>query len=125
MIDHLSIGVSDLARAKPFYDAIMAALGAAVQMDFPPRAAGYGRDGKPSLWIAQPETGAALTGWGHIALVAASRAQVDAFHAAGLAAGGTDNGAPGIRLHYHPNYYAAFIVDPDGNRLEAVCHQPA
>lgn len=124
MIDHLSVSVSDLAKARIFYDAVMAALGASVQMDFPPHGAGYGFDGKPSFWIGVSD-GPVITGGGHIAFAAKSRETVDAFHAAAIAAGAKDNGPPGLRPHYHPDYYAAFAIDPDGNRLEAVCHTPA
>ncbi|UAL10011.1 VOC family protein [Caulobacter segnis] len=136
MIDHMGVTVRDLQAAKAFYDAALAPLGLAVVMSVSAEetggAAHYGygatedgRDiqaGKPSLWLTE---GGALTGPMHLALVAAERAQVDAFHAAALAAGGTDNGAPGVRPHYHPNYYAAFVLDPDGRNIEAVCHKPA
>lgn len=84
------------------------------------RVGGYGRD-RPVFWLHER----ADTGSGrHYAFSAISRAQVDAFHAAALAAGGKDNGAPGLRPHYHPNYYGAFVLDPDGNNIEAVCHLP-
>jgi catechol 2,3-dioxygenase-like lactoylglutathione lyase family enzyme len=125
MIDHLSLAVSDLARARAFYDAALAPLGYRRIMDFG-QTAGYG-DGHPGFWIAAAEDGAAPlrpAPGSHIAFVARDRAAVEAFHRAALAAGGTDNGAPGLRSHYHPDYYAAFVLDPDGNRLEAVCHRP-
>ena len=83
--------------------------------------AGFGADGKPFFWIGESERPAAPA---HIAFAANSRADVDAFHRAGLSAEGLDNGAPGLRPHYHPNYYGAFIIDPDGNNIEAVCHKP-
>ncbi len=135
MIDHMGVTVGDLQTAKAFYDAAFAALGIGVVMSVSAEETGgaaflgYGptadrRDiqaGKPSFWISQGE---ALTGPMHVAFLAADRAQVDAFHAAALAAGGTDNGAPGVRPHYHPNYYAAFVLDPDGRNVEAVCHAP-
>ena len=85
---------------------------------------GWGRDGKPSFWISQGPGDAALPRVGHIAFAASDRASVDAFYRAALASGARDNGAPGLRPHYHPTYYAAFVIDPDGNRLEAVCHAP-
>jgi catechol 2,3-dioxygenase-like lactoylglutathione lyase family enzyme len=136
MIDHIGLRVTDLARSKAFYDAAFAPLGIDVVMSVGPEITGgsevlgYGpsadsRDiqaGKPSFWISQEE---ALTGPMHIAFVAKTRAAVDAFHAAALAAGGKDNGPPGVRPHYHPNYYGAFVFDPDGRNVEAVCHAPA
>ncbi len=136
MIDHMGVTVRDLQAAKAFYDAAFAPLGIGVVMSVSAEETGgsafigYGatadrRDiqaGKPSFWVGQ---GPAPTGPMHVAFVAADRAQVDAFHAAALAAGGTDNGAPGVRPHYHPNYYAAFVLDPDGRNVEAVCHQSA
>jgi len=136
MIDHIGLRVTDLARSRAFYDAAFAPLGIDVVMSvgaeitgdsevlgYGPRA--DGRDiqaGKPSFWISQEE---ALTGPMHIAFVAQTRAAVDAFYAAALAAGGKDNGPPGVRPHYHPNYYGAFVFDPDGRNVEAVCHAPA
>src|SRR5205807_10253841 len=84
--------------------------------------AGFGADGKPFFWIG---TGHGLRGRLHVAFAAKDRAAVDAFHRAALEAGGTDNGAPGIRPHYHPNYYGAFVLDPDGHNVEAVCHRAA
>ncbi len=126
MIDHVGIPVSDYTRAKLFYQAALAPLGYSLIMevqqdenDAP--AAGFGADGKPDFWIGA-EGG--LNKVVHVAFVATDRAQVDAFHRCGLAAGGKDNGAPGIRAHYHPNYYAAFVLDPDGHNIEAVCHRP-
>ena len=124
MIDHTGIFVSDFDKAKAFYDAAFAPLGASLLMTVPPeftggkKVAGYGA-GQPDFWLTE----AADTGPGrHYAFRAASRAEVDAFYRAALAAGGRDNGAPGIRAHYHPNYYGAFVLDPDGNNVEAVCH---
>jgi catechol 2,3-dioxygenase-like lactoylglutathione lyase family enzyme len=84
--------------------------------------AGYGSAGKPYFWIG---TGGAPTGGAHVAFTAADRPTVDAFHAAAMAAGARDNGGPGLRPHYHPDYYAAFVLDPDGHNIEAVCHKPA
>jgi catechol 2,3-dioxygenase-like lactoylglutathione lyase family enzyme len=120
MLDHVSLRVSDFARSKTFYEAALAPLGIKVLMDgggF----AGMG-DTRPFFWIGQSE--AAPSGGIHVAFGVESRALVDAFHAAALAAGGRDNGAPGLRPHYHPNYYGAFILDPDGHNVEAVCHAP-
>ncbi|HYD31037.1 MAG TPA: VOC family protein [Azospirillaceae bacterium] len=121
MIDHISLGVSDIERAKAFYDAALAPLGFPRVMDFA-HAAGYGA-GRPQFWISVPHKRPAAPGSGtHIAFTASDRGAVDAFYQAALAAGGSDNGAPGLRGHYHPDYYAAFVIDPDGNRVEAVCH---
>jgi catechol 2,3-dioxygenase-like lactoylglutathione lyase family enzyme len=125
MIDHVGFPVSDFMRAKAFYEKALAPLGYALIMDVPGEqteskspAAGFGRSGKPDFWIGG-EGG--LRGQVHIALVANDRATVDAFHRAALAAGGRDNGAPGLRPHYHANYYGAFV--PDGHNIEAVCHR--
>jgi catechol 2,3-dioxygenase-like lactoylglutathione lyase family enzyme len=127
MLDHTGFPVSDYARSKAFYLQALAPLGYAlvmeVQQDENDRpAAGFGAGGKPDLWIGG-ESG--LQRPIHIAIAAPNRAAVDAFHRAALAAGGKDNGAPGLRPHYHPNYYAAFVRDPDGHNIEAVCHAPA
>ena len=126
MIDHTGIPVSDPVRAKAFYDAAMGALGAKILMTVPKEftggkwVAGYGRK-KPDFWLTESsEIGPGR----HYAFTASSRAEVDDFYAAALAAGGRDNGAPGIRAHYHPDYYGAFVFDPDGNNVEAVCHRP-
>lgn len=126
MIDHVGIPVSDYARAKLFYQAALAPLGYSLIMevqqdenDAP--AAGFGAEGKPDFWIGG-EGG--LNKAVHVAFVAKERSTVDAFHRAALAGGGRDNGAPGLRPHYHPNYYAAFVLDPDGHNIEAVCHRP-
>ena len=124
MIDHVGVPVSDYARAKAFYENALAPLGYTLIMevqqdknDVP--AAGFGINDKPDFWIGG-EGG--LDKPVHVAIVAKTRAMVDAFHRAGLAAGGKDNGAPGLRPHYHPNYYGAFVLDPDGHNIEAVCH---
>jgi catechol 2,3-dioxygenase-like lactoylglutathione lyase family enzyme len=125
-IDHVSVAISDVARARAFYDAVLTHLGLVIRFE-----ADWGvAYGKPNafaqLWVHPPFEGEANAGNGvHIALRAPSRAAVDAFHAAGLAAGGVDAGAPGLRAHYHPDYYAAFLRDPDGNKIEAVTHTPA
>lgn len=129
MLDHLGIQVADFAASKTFYAHVLAPLGYGVVMEVTPemtggdaRFLGFGADGKPAFWIG---TGGEPTRHGlHIALQASSRADVDAFHAAAIAAGAGDNGPPGIRAHYHPNYYGAFVIDPNGHNLEAVCHLP-
>jgi catechol 2,3-dioxygenase-like lactoylglutathione lyase family enzyme len=120
MIDHLSISVSDMTKARAFYDAVLATVGAKRVMNAEDYASGYGTDWKPVFWIGADKP--ALNG--HIAFAAADRGTVDAFYNAAIAAGATDNGAPGLRPRYHENYYGAFVIDPDGNRLEAVCHKP-
>jgi catechol 2,3-dioxygenase-like lactoylglutathione lyase family enzyme len=127
MIDHMGFSVSDYERAKAFYLKALAPLGCVLVMevrqsenDSP--AAGFGAAGKPDFWIGG-EGG--LNHALHVAFVAKDHATVDAFYCAALAAGGRDNGAPGLRPHYHPNYYAGFVLDPDGHNIEAVCHAPA
>lgn len=128
MIDHTGVGVTNIEKSKAFYTAALAPIGYALLMEFPAAVtrgadvAGYGEGGKPDFWISN---GGANTPPIHVAFRVATRAAVDAFYAAGLAAGGTDNGAPGIRAHYHPDYYGAFVRDPDGHNIEAVCHAPA
>ena len=119
MLDHVTIGVSNIERSKTFYDEALSPLG--IQRLFAEgEAFGYGTSGKPFFWIALRE--AVRTGT-HIAFTAADRATVDRFYDAGLAAGGRHNGKPGLRPHYHANYYGAFILDPDGHNIEAVCHR--
>jgi catechol 2,3-dioxygenase-like lactoylglutathione lyase family enzyme len=128
MIDHVGFPVSDYARSKTFYEKALAPLGYSLIMEVGAQhtesgspAAGFGTQGKPDFWIGG-EGG--LAGVLHVAIAVESRAAVDAFHRAALAAGGRDNGAPGLRPHYHPNYYGAFVLDPDGHNVEAVCHRP-
>ena len=128
MLDHVGIVVSDFARSRAFYEAALKPLGISIQMAITAaetggayEGAGFGPPGKPEFWVSR--TGAA-TGPVHIAFSAPARASVDAFHAAALAAGGRDNGAPGLRPQYHPDYYGAFVLDPDGANIEAVCHRP-
>jgi catechol 2,3-dioxygenase-like lactoylglutathione lyase family enzyme len=118
MIDHVSLHVSDLERSKRFYATALAPLGYELVMEFP-GVAGLGAGGKPDLWIAQGRASEPI----HVAIASSDRATVERFHAAALAAGGRDNGAPGVRAEYHPTYYGAFVLDPDGNNLEAVCHR--
>jgi len=127
VIDHLGINVSDFEKSKTFYDKAMAPLGASLLYMVPAeytdgaKVGGYGRD-RPVFWLSDSTDKPGSTQ--HVAFTARSRAEVDAFHAAALAAGGRDNGGPGLRPHYHPNYYGAFVFDPDGNNVEAVCHDP-
>jgi catechol 2,3-dioxygenase-like lactoylglutathione lyase family enzyme len=121
MIDHISIEVSDLGKAEAFYAAVLAALGMAKLREWPNAAVGFGKK-YPEFWINRREgmTGVADDSGVHICLRAPDDAAVDAFHAAALKAGGASDGAPGRRPHYHASYYAAFIRDLDGNRIEAV-----
>ena len=126
MIDHTGLNVSDFVRSKAFYLAALAPLGYQLIKELPATLAPQGAMGmgvppKPDFWVAG---GAANSPPLHIAFRAASRAQVDAFYRAAIAAGGRDNGGPGVREHYHPNYYGAFVLDPDGHNIEAVCHDP-
>jgi catechol 2,3-dioxygenase-like lactoylglutathione lyase family enzyme len=126
VIDHIGFPVADYGRARAFYLKALAPLGYTLVMevrqdqnDSP--AAGFGADGKADFWIGGE---GALNKPVHVALLAKDRASVDAFHEAAIAAGGRDNGRPGLRPHYHENYYAAFVFDPDGHNIEAVCHSP-
>jgi catechol 2,3-dioxygenase-like lactoylglutathione lyase family enzyme len=124
MLDHLSVGVTDLDGGRRFYDAVLAPLGYRRVTD-KPKSSGYGPDPSADdfyIVLAKSE-GRARPGF-HVAFKAPARAAVDAFHRAALAAGATDDGAPGVRRQYSENYYAAYVLDPDGNRLEAVCHRP-
>src|SRR5215468_2359947 len=120
MIDHTGVAVSDVAKSKAFYRAALAPLGYAVIMEFED-AAGFGVPPKPDFWMGKALGGVSHV---HVAFRAETRAQVDAFHKAALAAGGKDNGAPGLRPHYHANYYGAFVIGPDGHNVEVVCHRP-
>jgi catechol 2,3-dioxygenase-like lactoylglutathione lyase family enzyme len=120
MIDHVSVRVQDFPRLLAFYRDALAPIGYSVIMEYP-GAVGLGAHGKPDLWLMQTEQAVNAT---HVALSSARRDLIDAFHAAGLAAGGTDNGPPGLRVDYHPTYYAAYVRDPEGNNIEVVCHAP-
>ena len=129
MIDHIGFSVSDYEKSKRFYTQVLAPLGyklikevSAAENDSGFPACGLGIDGKPDFWIGA-EGGLAKPL--HVAIATDSRAKVDAFYQAALAAGAKDNGAPGLRPHYHKNYYGAFVLDPDGHNIEAVCHAPA
>jgi catechol 2,3-dioxygenase-like lactoylglutathione lyase family enzyme len=128
MLDHVGISVSDYHKSRAFYVDALLPLGIDVVMDVTAEqtggyeGAGFGTDSKPRFWIG---TGEARAGSGtHVAFVATTRKDVDRFYAAAIAAGGRDNGAPGLRPHYHAHYYGAFVLDPDGNNVEAVCHAP-
>lgn len=118
ILDHVGFNVSDLAATKTFLTAALAPLGIAVVKE-DRHSAMYGRDGRPQFWVGDygPSPGPI-----HLAFVARSRAEVDAFHVAALAAGGKDNGSPGLRPEYHPGYYGAFVIGPDGHNFEAVVH---
>ena len=120
MLDHVTATVSDVERAKDFYSKALAPLDYSLAMEFPGVAGFASGRGIPDFWIASVEE----RGAAHIAFSAKDRATVDAFYEAATAAGGRDNGAPGLRPHYHENYYAAFVHDADGNNIEAVCHRP-
>ena len=120
MFDHLSIPVTDYEKSKSFYQTALATLGHTLIMEHPISGAGFGSGGKPSFWIKQKDPSARV----HVAFSAGSRALVDSFYEAAVAAGAEDNGPPGLRPEYHPTYYGAFVLDPDGNNIEAVCHLP-
>ncbi|WP_157217642.1 VOC family protein [Flavisphingomonas formosensis] len=128
MIDHIGFPVSDFEISYAFYLAALAPIGVEPLITVTPEQSGsgthvgFGAGGHPFFWIGSDGAPAGAT---HVAFTVESRALVDAFHKAALAAGGRDNGAPGIRPHYHANYYGAFVLDPDGNNIEAVCHRPA
>jgi catechol 2,3-dioxygenase-like lactoylglutathione lyase family enzyme len=119
MIDHISLRVTNFQKSKDFYLKALAPLGYTLIMEFP-EGLGLGVGGKPDFWITQVPTTTPV----HIAFVAKDRKTVDAFHEAALAAGGSDFGKPGPRPEYHPGYYGAFILDPDGHNIEAVSHKP-
>jgi len=128
MIDHAGFAVEDSERSRAFYEAALLPLGVTLQVTIPAQANpsggtahGFGMPNDPFFWIGDNQGVGEGT---HIAFRAKTRAQVDAFHAAAMAAGGRDNGPPGLRTRYHPNYYAAFVLDPDGINVEAVCHAP-
>jgi catechol 2,3-dioxygenase-like lactoylglutathione lyase family enzyme len=134
MIDHTGVIASDFPKSKAFYAAALGAIGIAVVKEFPASVtgntdvAGYGAPKtstqglSPEFWLARGEPGSIPV---HIAFRVSSRALVDAFYNAAIAAGGRDNGAPGLRPQYHPNYYGAFVLDPDGHNIEAVCREAA
>jgi catechol 2,3-dioxygenase-like lactoylglutathione lyase family enzyme len=126
-LDHIGINATDFVRTKAFYEKALAPLGITLIMEYG-KAAGFGRNKKPDFWIGEGKTSfqkaeqlAPITPV-HVCFGARSRAEVDAFYAAAIAAGGRDNGKPGVRAEYHPNYYGAFVIDPDGHNVEAAIH---
>ena len=130
MIDHLSTYATDFSATKAFYEAALAKLAFFVQAEMTfesdpdrpgRRACAFGPDGRPVFWVIEVREAASPR---HVAFSASDRKSVDEFHLAGLGAGGRDNGAPGLRPIYHANYYGGFLIDPDGNNVEAVCHTP-
>ncbi|MGH6860437.1 MAG: VOC family protein [Phyllobacterium sp.] len=126
MIDHTGIIASDFERSKEFYRQTLAPIGYELIVEFPATVtgkadvAGFGEAGKPDFWVIGGTPNKPPV---HVAFRVGNRAIVDAFHKTGLASGAGDNGAPGLRPHYHPDYYAAFLLDPDGHNVEAVCHE--
>ncbi len=130
ILDHLGINVTDYDRSKAFYTKALAPLGITVVMEYG-TFCGFGRDKKPDFWIGagrasfQTEEQVRVITPVHVCFAARSRADVDAFYAAAMAAGAKDNGPPGVRKEYHPKYYGAFVLDPDGHNVEAVFHAPA
>ncbi len=128
MIDHTGLEVSDPERSRSFYNSILATLGYEMLMQVPKEhtggttVLGYGVRPKADFWVIEGNPNNPRI---HVAFRAETRAQVDAFYKAGLAAGGRDNGPPGLRTHYHKDYYGAFVLDPDGHNIEAVCHTPS
>jgi catechol 2,3-dioxygenase-like lactoylglutathione lyase family enzyme len=124
MLDHVTIGVSDFGRACDFYDRALLPLGIARLYTAAPDFAGYGAAPKAFFWIGvRPGMASSVETGAHVAFAAADRATVDRFYAAAIAAGGRDNGPPGVRPHYHAHYYGAFVLDPDGHNIEAVCRR--
>ena len=122
MIDHTGLIVGSFEASRRFYTGALAPLGYELLLEFHTSVAGFGEPGKPDFWIAQGEPNTPRI---HVAFRADTRREVDAFYEAALGAGARDNGAPGLRAQYHPDYYGAFVLDPDGHNIEAVCHSPA
>jgi catechol 2,3-dioxygenase-like lactoylglutathione lyase family enzyme len=126
MIDHTGVIVSSFENSKRFYQTALGAFGYELLAEFPAAVtghtdvAGYGENGKPDFWVNRGMPNEPPV---HVAFRVSNRASVDAFYEAAIKAGGKDNGPPGLRPHYHPNYYAAFVLDPDGHNIEAVCHE--
>lgn len=119
MLDHVGIAVKSIEASKKFYSEALAPLGYSIMAEYPEyNVVGMGFGGKPDFWFSQEKDAGKV----HLAFVANTRANVDAFYNAAIAAGGTDNGKPGVREQYSPTYYAAFVHDPDGNNVEVVCH---
>jgi catechol 2,3-dioxygenase-like lactoylglutathione lyase family enzyme len=128
MLDHVGFSVNDVAKSKAFYEKALAPLGITAVMEVTLaqsggayEGVGFGDGGKPYFWVG---SGGKISPHMHVAFAARDRETVDAFHEAALAAGAKDNGGPGLRPHYHANYYGAFVLDPDGHNIEAVCHAP-
>jgi catechol 2,3-dioxygenase-like lactoylglutathione lyase family enzyme len=126
MFSHVTVGTNDIERARDFYDAVLATLGT-TSFTQGKHFTGYGGRQSAQLWVLSPfnRDPATVGNGAHVAFLAPDRASVDAFHAAAMAAGGMDEGAPGLRPQYHESYYGAYVRDPDGNKLQAVCHDPA
>jgi catechol 2,3-dioxygenase-like lactoylglutathione lyase family enzyme len=120
MFDHIGIGVTNIQKSKAFYLKALQPLGVELVMEGQ-YGVGIGQNKKPSFWLSETAQHPSHL---HLAFTAENRKQVDAFYEAALAAGGKDNGAPGLRPHYHASYYGAFVIDPDGHNIEAVCHKP-
>jgi len=120
MIDHIGLTVKDLSRSKKWYEKALKPLGYTIKYDYGDSAAGFGSDKDDDLWLKSGEPASKAV---HLAFRVEERRLVDKFFDAAIAAGGIDNGAPGLRSHYHPSYYGAFVFDPDGNNIEAVCHK--
>lgn len=120
MIDHVGLLVSDYARSKAFFERALVPLGYSLFMEHEISGAGFGRGGKPDFWIKQRDPNVVV----HVAFASDDRATVDAFYEVAISAGGSANGGPALRPEYHPTYYGAFVLDPDGNNVEAVCHRP-
>jgi catechol 2,3-dioxygenase-like lactoylglutathione lyase family enzyme len=119
VLDHMVVLASDLDVSRRFYLQALAPLGYGVLLEYP-GVVGFGVDPKPDFWVREGPAHDRV----HVAFASPDRATVDAFHAAAVAAGGRDNGPPGVREIYHPSYYGAFVLDPDGHNIEAVCHEP-
>jgi catechol 2,3-dioxygenase-like lactoylglutathione lyase family enzyme len=128
MLDHIGLRVTDIERARAFYNKALAPLGVGIVMEVSAEETGagaylgYGEGFKPYFWLGEDSKATELL---HVAFAADTRAKVDEFYKAAMAAGGRDNGPPGLRPLYHPTYYGAFVLDPDGHNIEAVCHAPA
>lgn len=119
MLDHIGLAVTDYQKSKKFYETALKPLNYEIIMEFE-NGGGFGKNKKPDFWIHQGEATKAI----HVAFACETREMVDSFYKAAIEASGKDNGGPGLREHYHPDYYGAFILDPDGNNIEAVCHKP-